>query len=46
MIAGVVEVGHVVAVRLFGDTAGRLLSGLIALALVSKRHDHDRPACL
>ena len=34
-LAGVVEVGHVAAVRLFGERAGSALSGLIALALVS-----------
>jgi len=34
-LAGRVEVGQVAAVRLFGDAAGRLVSGLIALALVS-----------
>lgn len=34
-LAGQVEVGHVVATRLFGDVAGRVLSGLISLALVS-----------
>ncbi len=31
----VIEVGHVAAVALFGDSAGRLISTLIALALVS-----------
>lgn len=34
-LAGRVEVGHVVATHLFGDRAGRWLSGLISLALVS-----------
>lgn len=34
-LSGKVEVGHVAAVRLFGPDAGRLLSSLIALALVS-----------
>lgn len=34
-LAGVVEVGHVAAVRLFGDAAGRVLSGVIALGLTS-----------
>lgn len=34
-LSGVVEVGHVAAVHLFGESAGRMLSGLIALALVS-----------
>lgn len=34
-LAGVVEVGHVAAVNLLGERAGSLLSGLIALALVS-----------
>lgn len=34
-LSGVVEVGHVAAVSLFGDEAGRLLSGLISLALIS-----------
>lgn len=31
----VVEVGHVAAIALFGDSAGRMISTLIALALVS-----------
>ncbi|MFW5741253.1 MAG: APC family permease [Myxococcota bacterium] len=35
VLAGKVEIGHVAAVRLFGQAAGSLLSGLIALALVS-----------
>ncbi|MBW2524614.1 MAG: amino acid permease [Deltaproteobacteria bacterium] len=34
-LSGVVEVGHVAAVNLFGPRAGTLLSGVIALALVS-----------
>ena len=34
-LAGVVEVGHVAAVRLFGDGAGRALSALIALCLLA-----------
>lgn len=34
-IAGVVEVGHVAAVTIFGPDAGSVLSSLIALALVS-----------
>ncbi len=34
-LAGQVEVGHVVAVQLFGADAGELFSGLIALALIS-----------
>jgi APA family basic amino acid/polyamine antiporter len=34
-LAGKVEVGHVAAVHLFGSQAGALISGLIALALVS-----------
>jgi len=34
-LSGRVEVGHVVAIALFGETAGRLFSGAIALALVS-----------
>jgi APA family basic amino acid/polyamine antiporter len=34
-LSGVVEVGHVAAVHLFGPRAGALLSGVIALALVS-----------
>ena len=34
-LAGVVEVGHVAAVRLLGPGAGRALSALIALALAS-----------
>jgi APA family basic amino acid/polyamine antiporter len=34
-LSGVVEVGHVAAMRLFGPKAGTLLSGVIALALVS-----------
>lgn len=34
-LAGTIEVGHVAALALFGDGAGRLLSSLIALALVS-----------
>lgn len=34
-LSGVVEVGHVAAVRLFGAEAGDILSSLIALALVS-----------
>lgn len=34
-LAGVVEVGHVAAVGLFGQEAGRVLSGAISLALVS-----------
>jgi APA family basic amino acid/polyamine antiporter len=34
-LAGVVDVGHLAAVRLFGAGAGRLLAGLIALALLS-----------
>jgi APA family basic amino acid/polyamine antiporter len=34
-LSGEVEVGHVVAVAVFGDAAGRVLSGLISLALVS-----------
>jgi len=34
-LAGKPEVGHVAAVSLFGSSVGRLLSGLIALALVS-----------
>jgi APA family basic amino acid/polyamine antiporter len=34
-LSGVVEVGHVAAIRLFGPRAGMLLSGVIALALVS-----------
>jgi APA family basic amino acid/polyamine antiporter len=34
-LAGVVEVGHVAAVRLFGPGAGRVLSALIALVLAS-----------
>jgi basic amino acid/polyamine antiporter, APA family len=31
----VVEVGHVAAIAMFGDSAGRLISSLVALALVS-----------
>ena len=34
-LAGKVEVGHVAATRLFGEGAGSLVSGLVALALVS-----------
>ncbi len=34
-LSGVVEVGHVAAMRLFGPKAGSLLTGVIALALVS-----------
>lgn len=34
-LAGKVNVGHVAAQHLFGQQAGRMLSGLIALALVS-----------
>ena len=34
-LAGKVEVGHVAGAHIFGETAGQLLSGLIALALVS-----------
>jgi APA family basic amino acid/polyamine antiporter len=34
-LAGVVEVGHVAAVRLLGPAAGRALSALVALALAS-----------
>jgi APA family basic amino acid/polyamine antiporter len=34
-LSGVVEVGHVAAIRLFGPNAGAWLSGVIALALVS-----------
>jgi APA family basic amino acid/polyamine antiporter len=34
-LSGVVEVGHVAAVSLFGETAGRALSMLIALGLIS-----------
>jgi APA family basic amino acid/polyamine antiporter len=34
-LSGVVEVGHVAAIHLFGEGAGRLLSLAIALALVS-----------
>jgi len=34
-LSGVVEVGHVAAVSLFGEGAGRALSGLISLALIS-----------
>ncbi len=34
-LAGVVEVGHVAAVRLLGPGAGRVLSGLVALVLAS-----------
>ena len=34
-LSGVVEVGHVAAIRLFGPKAGALLTGIIALALVS-----------
>jgi APA family basic amino acid/polyamine antiporter len=34
-LAGTVEVGHVAAVSIFGEGAGRILSSLIALALVS-----------
>lgn len=34
-MAGVVEVGHLAATRLFGEAAGRALSMTIALALVS-----------
>jgi basic amino acid/polyamine antiporter, APA family len=34
-LAGAVEVGHVAAVSIFGEGAGRVLSSLIALALVS-----------
>ena len=35
VLAGKVEVGHVAAVHIFGQAAGQLLSGLIALALIS-----------
>ena len=35
MLAGVVEIGYVAAVNLFGQKAGLLLSGLIAMALIS-----------
>jgi APA family basic amino acid/polyamine antiporter len=34
-LSGVVEIGHLAAVRLFGDRGGLLLSGLITVALVS-----------
>ncbi len=34
-LSGVVEIGHVAASRLFGEGGGRILSGGIALALVS-----------
>jgi APA family basic amino acid/polyamine antiporter len=34
-LSGVVEVGHVAAVHLFGSGAGKLLSAIIALALIS-----------
>jgi APA family basic amino acid/polyamine antiporter len=34
-LAGVIEVGHVAAVGLFGERAGGVLSGVIALLLVS-----------
>lgn len=34
-LSGVIDVGHVVAVHLFGTQAGILMSGLIALALIS-----------
>lgn len=34
-LAGKVEIGHIAAVALFGQKAGDLLSGMIALALVS-----------
>jgi APA family basic amino acid/polyamine antiporter len=34
-LAGVVEVGHVAAVRLLGPAAGRVLSALVALVLAS-----------
>lgn len=34
-LSGKVEVGHVAATALFGKSAGRLLSGLIAAALIS-----------
>lgn len=34
-LSGVVEIGHVAARRLFGSRAGAVLSGVIALALVS-----------
>ncbi|MCA9519418.1 MAG: amino acid permease [Myxococcales bacterium] len=34
-LRGTVEVGHVAAVAIFGDEAGRILSSLIALALIS-----------
>ncbi|MBI5488825.1 MAG: APC family permease [Deltaproteobacteria bacterium] len=34
-ISGVVEVGHLAADRLFGDVGGRLLTGAIALALLT-----------
>lgn len=34
-LAGKVEVGHIAATRLLGGDAGRFISGLIALALVS-----------
>lgn len=34
-LAGVLEVGHLAAISLFGSSAGSLLSSLIALALVS-----------
>ena len=34
-LSGVVEIGHVAAVKLLGPAAGRALSGLVALALAS-----------
>ena len=34
-LSGKIEIGHVVAVHLFGETAGRALSGVIALGLLS-----------
>jgi APA family basic amino acid/polyamine antiporter len=34
-LSGKVEIGHVVAIHLFGETAGKLLSGIIALGLLS-----------
>ena len=34
-LAGKIDVGHVAAVRIFGDAGGRIMSGLIVLGLVS-----------
>ncbi len=34
-LAGKVEVGHVVAARIFGDAGGRLMSAMLCLALIS-----------